>query len=88
MKWRTNKMNNKKIFEIIESSGYNHYFIKLLTKAKRGELIRDEDDINNEGFWNFTYDLGFDCDTGKNEKMFESVYNQLWKIAEKLLGDN
>lgn len=80
-------MTDKMIFEIIKDKGYEYEFNKILVSIKRGKLDRDEDDINAEGFWNFTYDLGFNCDTGENEKMYEIVYNKLWEIAEKVLGE-
>lgn len=80
-------MTNKMIFEIIKDKGYEYQFNKILVAIKRGNLVEKNDDDNANGFWNFTYDLGFDFNTIKNEKLYESVYNQLWNIAKKVLGN-
>lgn len=79
-----NKTKNMIINLIIENELEGEFF-KILKNIKNGELDRDYDENYANGFWDFTYDLGLDCDTGENEKVFESVYNGLWEIAESII---
>ena len=75
------------IVDLIVENNLQVEFFKILQDIKGGEMNRDIDEVYNDGFWDFTFDLGFDCDTSENEKMFEAIYNQLWEIAEKVLGE-
>jgi hypothetical protein len=75
------------IVDLIVENNLQVEFFKILQDIKVGEMNRDIDEVYNDGFWDFTFDLGFDCDTSENEKMFEAIYNQLWEIAEKVLGE-
>jgi hypothetical protein len=75
------------IVDLIVENNLQFKFFKILQDIKVGELDRDYDESYADGFWDFTYDLGFTCDTKENEIMFEAIYNQLWETAEKVLGD-
>jgi hypothetical protein len=75
------------IVDLIVENNLQVEFFKILQDIKVGEMNRDIDELYNSGFWDFTFDLGFNCDTSENEKMFEAIYNQLWEIAEKVLGE-
>jgi hypothetical protein len=74
------------IIDLIDDNQLQFEFFKILQDIKLGEMSRDIDESYKDGFWDFTYSLGFDCDTKTNETMFEAIYNQLWEIAEKMLG--
>ena len=75
------------IVDLIVENNLQVEFFKILQDIKSGEMNREIDESYNEGFWDFTYDLGFTCDTKANETMFEAIYNELWETAEKVLGD-
>jgi hypothetical protein len=78
-------MNKKEIITLIRDNGVEGSFFMILLDILNGKLERDYDETYANGFWDFTYDLGLDCDTGENEKVFESVYNGLWEIAESII---
>ena len=75
------------IVDLIVENNLQFEFFKILQDIKIGEMNREIDYIYNEGFWDFTFDLGFDCETATNEKMFEAIYNELWEVAQRFLGD-
>jgi hypothetical protein len=75
------------VVDLIVENDLQDSFFKILKDIIKGKMNRDIDELYNGGFWDFTYDLGFNCDTRENEKMFESIYNQLWEIAEKVFGE-
>lgn len=75
------------VVDLIVENNLQDKFFKILQDIKSGEMNRDIDESYNDGFWDFTFNLGFDCETATNEKMFEAIYNELWEIAEKVLGD-
>jgi hypothetical protein len=81
------KKINYMLIDLIVDYQLQFEFFKILQDIKLGEMSRDIDESYKDGFWDFTYSLGFDCDTKTNETMFEAIYNQLWEIAEKMLGD-
>jgi hypothetical protein len=75
------------VVDLIIENDLQDIFFKILQDIIKGKMNRDIDELYNNGFWDFTYDLGFNCDTRENEKMFEAIYNQLWEIAEKVFGE-
>jgi len=74
------------VVNLIVGNGLQDKFFEILQDIIKGKMSRDIDELYNGGFWDFTYSLGFDCDTKENETMFEAIYNKLWEIAEKMLG--
>lgn len=81
------KKNKYMIVDLIVDNNLQNEFFKIIKDIKDKKMSREIDESYSGGFWDFTYDLGFTCDTNTNEKMFEATYNQLWEITERVLGE-
>ena len=82
------KIGKKELFEMITDLGLGDMFFNIIAEFSKGKIERNYDESYSGGFWDFTYELGFTCDTDENEREFERIYNMLWEIAENMVGNN
>lgn len=81
------KKINYMIIDLIVENNLQSEFFKIIKDIKDEKMNREIDENYSGGFWDLTYDLGFNLDTRENEKMFEAIYNMLWETCDKLLGE-
>lgn len=79
-------MNKLNLLELIEAKNMLGEFLEIVENIKQGKIIQDDDELYAEGFWDFTFYLGLNCDTGIDEKQFVETYYNLWELADFILA--